>query len=197
MCMCGIHSQIKPKIYISGYNYEKINNMHIICSLNDFISNTTYLFNSVNKQLDGIQHINIFCWYDLYKISESSFLTIFESDKFKNIQHTIHNIIYDDIEYTYDMAKNLQPTIPTLSIIEEPWKDEYKKPYYDDYIKFTFPSRLQMEYLNRKFGNIYHNFTNIEEIKSYIFPKSSYIPSKDFIPFDWKKYHEEQIKSYK
>ncbi len=173
------HSQIKPKIHIGGYNYEQINDRYIICSSIDISINRHKLFNSISNILNKIEHVHIFCWHDFH--------SIFQTEEFKNIPYTIHNVIYDDLEYTYDMAKKLQPIVKTLTIIEEPNIRTYKIPVYDNYHDILYPSYEQQLFLEKKFGNIH---MNIEEIKSYVFPKSTYIPSKDFVPFDWKKCQE-------
>lgn len=167
MCYCKRYSQIKS--YDNLYNYEKINDKHIICNLYDLGKYSNILIDDIKKHISTIDRIHFYCWYD--GIKGGIVPDILKDKLWNNIPYTIHNIVYDDIEYTYDMAKKYIPDEYIISFIQEPNWLTYKKPVYDKWYDIVFPSIEYQHYLYNKYNiwsDIMNRGDNIKKLKLYI-----------------------------
>lgn len=166
------YSKLEPNgIY---YKYEKVTNDYIICNIS-YATDTAFIDFLKERLMPHIQHAYFFCRYKWYANS----LPKEDDTTWNNLTYTIHNIIYDDIEYTIDMAKQIVPIKPSIAFIEEPNIMTYKKPYYSTYLNYTFPSFEQYaEYT-------YDQYSVPTFLQQLVYPVSTYIPSKYFKKINW------------
>lgn len=133
--------------YLIGYGitYEKISDTYIIIDMHFYKDaiNRTRLY----EIMPGLKHIDFYCIYHMNA-------EILPESNNNGISYTIHDIPYDNLCDTIDIAKKKLPTISTIAFVEIPDIHTYKKPVYNKYLDITFPS-------------MFHEYIAISSIHNY------------------------------